>query len=98
VVPACAVPVKVGVLSFVRSSELDEPVSLAAVRSGAEIAGVMSSTAMGALVAIHERKTAVTRYVYAPEIVTSSHAFAVTSAPPHAGAKLFVGLGARSTR
>ena len=34
--PAGAVPVKVGVVSFVRLSLLDDPVSAAAVRSGVD--------------------------------------------------------------
>jgi ABC-type cobalamin transport system ATPase subunit len=37
--PAWAVPVNVGVVSLVRSSEFDAPLSLAAVRSGVERAG-----------------------------------------------------------
>jgi hypothetical protein len=43
VLPASAVPVKVGVVSVVTLSVLDEPVSDAAVRSGVETAGAAAS-------------------------------------------------------
>ena len=44
VAPASAVPVMVGVVTFVRLSVFDVPLSLAAARSGSEMVGLVVST------------------------------------------------------